>query len=120
MLDSLKQKKNFQRIKMRIKTGDLVKVINGKEKGKTGEVLKTIPLEIGRCTGGHASHCAASETADAPCTSASAEDNTATSVSTSTFVACRSLWTSKAALPSDPRRTPDATATRQDNARQRG
>ena len=45
MLDSLKQKKNFQRIKMRIKTGDLVKVINGKEKGKTGEVLKTIPLE---------------------------------------------------------------------------
>ena len=30
---------------MRIKTGDLVKVINGKEKGKTGEVLKTIPLE---------------------------------------------------------------------------
>ena len=45
MLDSLKQKKNFQRIKMRIKTGDLVKVINGKEKGKTGEVLKTIPHE---------------------------------------------------------------------------
>jgi len=45
MLDSLKQKKNCQRIKMRIKTGDLVKVINGKDKGKTGEVLKTIPLE---------------------------------------------------------------------------
>ncbi len=45
MLDSLKQKKNLQRIKMRIKTGDLVKVINGKEKGKTGEVLKTIPFE---------------------------------------------------------------------------
>ena len=45
MLDSLKQKKDFKRIKMRIKTGDLVKVINGKEKGKTGEVLKTIPLE---------------------------------------------------------------------------
>jgi len=45
MLDSLKQKKNFQRIKMRIKTGDLVKIINGKDKGKTGEVLKTIPLE---------------------------------------------------------------------------
>ena len=43
MLDSLKQKKNPKRIKMRIKTGDLVKVINGKEKGKTGEVLnKTI------------------------------------------------------------------------------
>ena len=45
MLDSLKQKKDLKRIKMRIKTGDLVKVINGKEKGKTGEVLKTIPLE---------------------------------------------------------------------------
>ena len=45
MLDSLKQKKNIKRTKMRIKTGDLVKVINGKEKGKTGEVLKTIPLE---------------------------------------------------------------------------
>ena len=45
MLDSVKQNKNFQRIKMRIKTGDLVKVINGKEKGKTGEVLKTLPLE---------------------------------------------------------------------------
>ncbi len=45
MLDSLKQKKNTKRIKMRIKTGDLVKVINGKEKGKTGEVLKTIPQE---------------------------------------------------------------------------
>jgi len=45
MLNSIKQKKNFKRIKMRIKTGDLVKVINGKEKGKTGEVLKTIPLE---------------------------------------------------------------------------
>ena len=45
MLDSLKQKKNSQKVKMRIKTGDLVKVINGKEKGKTGEVLKTIPLE---------------------------------------------------------------------------
>ena len=45
MLDSLKQKKNFQRINMRINTGDLVKVINGTDKGKTGEVLKTIPLE---------------------------------------------------------------------------
>ena len=45
MLDSLKQKKNIQKIKMRIKTGDLVKVINGKDKGKTGEVLKTMPLE---------------------------------------------------------------------------
>ena len=42
MLDSLKQKKNFQRIKMRIKTGDLVKVINGKDKGKTGNVTSVI------------------------------------------------------------------------------
>tara|TARA_B100001989_G_C24144470_1_gene271867 strand:- start:161 stop:517 length:357 start_codon:yes stop_codon:yes gene_type:complete len=45
MLNSLKQKKNSERIKMRIKTGDFVQVINGKDKGKTGEVLKTIPLE---------------------------------------------------------------------------
>ena len=45
MLESLNQKKDTKRIKMRIKTGDLVKVINGKDKGKTGEVLKTIPLE---------------------------------------------------------------------------
>ena len=45
MLNSLKQNKNFQKTKMRIKTGDLVKVINGKDKGKTGEDLKTIPLE---------------------------------------------------------------------------
>ena len=39
MLDSLKQKKNSTKIKMRIKTGDLVKVINGKDKGKTGELI---------------------------------------------------------------------------------
>ena len=45
MFNAIKQKKNSQKIKMRIKTGDLVKVINGKEKGKTGEVLKTIPQE---------------------------------------------------------------------------
>ncbi len=45
MLNSLKPKKSLKRIKMRIKTGDLVKVINGKEKGKTGEVLKTFPVE---------------------------------------------------------------------------
>ena len=29
--------------KMRIKKGDTVQVITGKEKGKTGEVLKTMP-----------------------------------------------------------------------------
>ncbi len=34
-----------QRIKMRIRKGDTVQVINGKEKGKTGEVLKTLPLK---------------------------------------------------------------------------
>ena len=45
MLDSMKKNKNLNRIKMRIKKGDLVKIINGKEKGKTGEVLKTIPLQ---------------------------------------------------------------------------
>ena len=41
------QKKNSlsTRIKMRIRKGDTVQVINGKEKGKTGEVLKTLPLE---------------------------------------------------------------------------
>ncbi len=31
--------------KMRIRKGDTVQVINGKEKGKTGEVLKTLPIE---------------------------------------------------------------------------
>ena len=45
MLDSIKKTQSSKRIKMRIKTGDLVKVINGKDKGKTGEVLKTMPLE---------------------------------------------------------------------------
>ena len=41
----MKKSQNLKRIKMRIKTGDLVKVINGKDKGKTGEVLKTMPIE---------------------------------------------------------------------------
>ena len=45
MLDAMKKNQNLKRIKMRIKTGDLVKIINGKEKGKTGEVLKTMPLQ---------------------------------------------------------------------------
>ena len=44
MLDAIKKNKIPKKVKMRIKTGDLVKVINGKEKGKTGEVLKTLPL----------------------------------------------------------------------------
>tara|TARA_Y100001968_G_scaffold235528_1_gene218712 strand:+ start:5665 stop:6021 length:357 start_codon:yes stop_codon:yes gene_type:complete len=45
MLEAFKKTKTAKRIKMRIKTGDLVKVINGKDKGKTGEVIKTMPLE---------------------------------------------------------------------------
>ena len=45
MLDAIKKNRNLKRVKMRIKKGDLVKIINGKEKGKTGEVLKTMPLE---------------------------------------------------------------------------
>jgi large subunit ribosomal protein L24 len=34
-----------ERIKMRIKKGDTVQVISGKDKGKTGEVLRTLPYE---------------------------------------------------------------------------
>jgi large subunit ribosomal protein L24 len=34
-----------QRVKMRIRKGDTVQVITGKDKGKTGEVLRTIPGE---------------------------------------------------------------------------
>ena len=37
--------KSTQRMKMRIKKGDIVQIINGKDKGKTGEVLKTLPIE---------------------------------------------------------------------------
>ena len=33
------------RIKMRIKKGDTVQVIAGKDKGRTGEVLRTLPFE---------------------------------------------------------------------------
>jgi large subunit ribosomal protein L24 len=33
------------RIKMRIRKGDTVQVITGKDKGKTGEVLRTLPGE---------------------------------------------------------------------------
>ncbi len=39
------QKKPSNRIKMRIRKGDTVQVINGKDKGKTGEVLRTIPFQ---------------------------------------------------------------------------
>jgi large subunit ribosomal protein L24 len=34
-----------ERIKMRIRKGDTVQVITGKDKGKTGEVLRTLPYE---------------------------------------------------------------------------
>jgi large subunit ribosomal protein L24 len=37
--------KESVRIKMRIKKGDTVQVITGKDKGKTGEVLRTLPYE---------------------------------------------------------------------------
>ena len=37
--------KAIVRIKMRIKKGDTVQVITGKDKGKTGEVLRTLPYE---------------------------------------------------------------------------
>ena len=41
----MQKTKPSQRIKMRIRKGDTVQVINGKDKGKTGEVLQTLPLE---------------------------------------------------------------------------
>ena len=37
--------KPTDRIKMRIRKGDTVQVIAGKDKGKTGEVLRTLPNE---------------------------------------------------------------------------
>ena len=37
--------KSPERIKMRLKKGDTVQVIAGKDKGKTGEVLRTLPYE---------------------------------------------------------------------------
>ena len=37
--------KSPERIKMRHKKGDTVQVIAGKDKGKTGEVLRTLPYE---------------------------------------------------------------------------
>ena len=45
MMNSTLKPKSSQRIKMRIRKGDTVQVINGKEKGKTGEVLRTLPIE---------------------------------------------------------------------------
>ena len=37
--------KPAERIKMRVKQGDTVQLISGKDKGKTGEVLRTLPYE---------------------------------------------------------------------------
>ncbi len=46
MMNNLNQtKKPIAPVKMKIRKGDTVQVINGKEKGKTGEVLKTLPNE---------------------------------------------------------------------------
>ena len=45
MANLMQKPKSSERIKMRIRKGDTVQVINGKDKGKTGEVLKTLPLE---------------------------------------------------------------------------
>ena len=46
MMNDLKPtKKPSLPIKMKIRKGDTVQVINGKEKGKTGEVMKTLPID---------------------------------------------------------------------------
>ena len=48
MLNTPQKTKSIQpsrRIKMRIRKGDTVQVINGKDKGKTGEVIQTLPIE---------------------------------------------------------------------------
>jgi len=41
----IQTKSSSERIKMRLKKGDTVQVIAGKDKGKTGEILKTLPYE---------------------------------------------------------------------------
>ena len=40
-----KTKSSSDRIKMKIRKGDKVQIISGKDKGKTGEVLQTLPYE---------------------------------------------------------------------------
>ena len=45
MANLMQKTKPSKRIKMRIRKGDTVQVISGKDKGKTGEVLKTLPYE---------------------------------------------------------------------------
>ncbi len=45
MMSQTHKTKPAHRIKMRIRKGDTVQVINGKDKGKTGEVLRTLPIQ---------------------------------------------------------------------------
>jgi len=40
-----KNKGSSKRVKMKIRKGDTVQIISGKDKGKTGEVLQTLPFE---------------------------------------------------------------------------
>tara|TARA_B100000214_G_scaffold262990_1_gene194435 strand:- start:27 stop:383 length:357 start_codon:yes stop_codon:yes gene_type:complete len=40
-----KNKGSSNRVKMKIRKGDTVQIISGKDKGKTGEVLQTLPFE---------------------------------------------------------------------------
>jgi len=40
-----KTKASTERIKMKIRKGDTVQIISGKDKGKTGEVIQTLPYE---------------------------------------------------------------------------
>jgi large subunit ribosomal protein L24 len=40
-----KKKAASTRVKMHIKTGDTVQVISGRDKGKVGKILKTLPKE---------------------------------------------------------------------------
>ncbi len=45
MSAAIKKQKLTNRIKMRIRKGDTVQIITGKDKGKTGEVIRTLPIE---------------------------------------------------------------------------
>ena len=45
MPSTSKTKVSTNRIKMKIRKGDTVQIISGKDKGKTGEVLQTLPYE---------------------------------------------------------------------------
>jgi large subunit ribosomal protein L24 len=45
MATATRSSKPAERIKMRIKKGDTVQVITGKDKGKTGEVIRTLPYQ---------------------------------------------------------------------------